>query len=457
MSALAWLLLVFVVLLILDVPVAYAVACASLAGYVALEQTEFPPRSPMALVNDMVNGVGKLSLIAIPFFIFAGNLMGQGGIADRLVAFSRAALGWLPGGLSYVSVGSSMLFGGVSGSAVADASSVGSIMIPAMTRAGYPREFSASVTVSASTLGLIIPPSNTMILYAAITAGLTRPAGFADVASPAYLGVDCSATTMFLCGFIPGALTAVALMAVCALTAWKRGFPRESFAGARALARAFIQAMPAAGLLLLIMSGILLGWFDAEQSAAVAVIYGLVIALLVYREIGLRQTAAIVRETAVTTGVVFMLIAASMAMKNVLVATDVVDDLKDWCLSVSSNRFAFLLALNVLLLIVGTFLDMTPAMLIFTPMFLPVAMEYGIHPAHFGMVLLVNLCIGLCTPPVGNCLFVGCTVAKVPISRVVRPMLPFYAAMIMVLLVVTYFEDVSLWLPAHVRASPAAR
>ncbi len=441
MSPFGWLCLTFVFLLVLRVPVAFAIATASFVGFACIPDP-FGTLTLYGLLTDMTGGVKQLSLVAIPLFIFAGNLLGQGGIGNRLIALSQALIGWVRGGTSYVTVLASMFFGGVSGSAVAEASSIGSILIPMMKKEGYGARFSTAVTISAATIGLIIPPSNTMILYAVIAAGTVVTAG-------AYAHVALDVRSMFLGGFVPGILVGIALMAVCGIISHRRGYPKGPWLGFAEIGRRFGRALLALGIVAIILGGILFGFVTADESAALAVVCALIVALAVYREISLRQLPAIMRETLVITGVVFLLIAASNAMKFVFIHEGIDRRLLEFCLSFTSNRVVFLIILNVVLLVCGAFLDMTPAILIFTPLFLPVAVEYGVHPIHFGLILTVNLCIGLCTPPVGNCLFVGCGISGVPLTQMIRPMLPFYAAMTVILLLITYYEPFTMWLPAQ--------
>lgn len=441
MSPFACLASVFVLLVLIGMPIAFAIAIASFAGFAMIDDP-FGTLTPYALLTDMTGGVKQLALIAIPFFILAGKIMGRGGLAQRLIGLSQSLIGQVRGGTGYVNVMASMFFGGVSGSAVADVSSIGSILIPVMDAEGYDRPFATAVTVSSSTIGLIIPPSNVMILYAIVAGGTAAAGG-------AYAHVDLDVRTMFLSGFLPGTMIGVSLMAACGVLARLRGYPKGRWTGLGQVAGSFVRAIPALGIVAIILGGILFGFVTADESAAVAVVCALLVGLFVYRRIALRDVPEIIRESLVTTGVVMLLIAASNAMKFIFINEGIDRLLLDACLSLTSNRFVFLLVLNVVLLVFGTFLDMTPAVLIFTPLFLPVAVSYGVHPIHFGIILLVNLCIGLCTPPVGNCLFVGCGLSGVSLTRMVRPMLPFYAAMIAALLLVTYCEPITMWLPAQ--------
>jgi tripartite ATP-independent transporter DctM subunit len=440
-SPFAWLCATFVALVAAGVPVAFAIAIASFVGY-ALIPDPFGSLSPYGLITDMTGGMKQISLIYIPFFILAGKAMGQGGVARRLIDLSRAFVGGVRGGTSYVSVLASMFFGAISGSGVADVASIGSVMIPEMRKEGYDAPFATAVTISAGTLGLVIPPSNIMVLYVVIAAGTLIPAG-------AYQGVGLDIRTMFLAGFLPGIVTGLALMAVCGILSHLRGYPKGRWLGPREVVRSFIGALFPMFIVAVILGGILFGIVTADESAALAVVLAVIAGVVVYREVPARQVLAMLRDSAVTCGVVFFLIAASNAMKFVFIHEGIDRAMQDLCLQFIGNRFAFLLVVNILLLVCGCFLDMTPAVLIFTPLLLPIAVGYGVHPIHFGIILTLNLCIGLCTPPVGNCLFVGCSVSKVPLTQMIRPLLPFYAAMFAALLVVTYAEAIPMWLPAQ--------
>lgn len=440
MSAVAAMAATFVALLLLRVPIAFAIALAAFLGF-ALVPDPFGAREPHALLTDMTGTLRTNALVAIPFFVLAGRIMGAGGIARRLVALSRGLLGGVRGATSQVNVLSSLFFGGVSGSAVADVSSLGAVLLPAMEEEGYEPEFGAAVTVASSTLGLILPPSNVMILYAVVAGGVGVPTG--GRGAELRVGVD----TMFLAGVVPGLLLAATLLALCAVLARLRGHPRGAWPGPRALARRAVAALPALAVVLVILGGILFGWTLTHEAAALAVVLALVAALFVHRELDAAALPALLADAVVTTGVVFFLIAASSAMTAVLLHADVDRALVAAFRALTDDPVAFLLLLNALALLAGLFLDLTPALLILTPLFLPVAVEYGVHPVHFGIVLLLNLCIGLCTPPVGSCLFVGCALSGVSMGRLARALLPFYAAMLVALVLVTFVPATSLWLP----------
>ena len=440
MNAVAAMAATFAALLLIRVPVAFAIGVAAFLGF-ALLPDPFGTREPWALLTGMTGTLKQHALVAIPFFILAGRLMGAGGVARRLIALARGLMGGLRGGTSFVNVLSSLFFGGVSGSAVADVSSLGSILLPAMEEEGYEPGFSTALTVTSATLGLILPPSNVMILYAVIAGGVAPAAG--APADELRVGVD----TMFLAGIGPGLLVAAALLALCAVAARTRRHPAGRWPGLRALVRGAAAALPSLAIVLVILGGIVFGWTLAHEAAALAVVLALLAGLALYRELTLAEVGRALADTVVTTGVVFFLIAASSAMAAVLLHADVDRILAGALTGLTRDPLVFLLLLNATALVAGLFLDMTPALLILTPLLLPVAVDYGIHPVHFGIVLLVNLCIGLCTPPVGSCLFVGCALSGVPMARMGRALLPFYATLLVALAGVTLVPGLSLWLP----------
>lgn len=417
----------FLVLLLMNVPIAAALGLSTLLTALSLG---FPEGQTLYVIAQrMANGVASFPLLAIPFFILAGLLMGRGGMARRLIDFANALMGRFPGGLSYVNVLTCMMFGSISGSATAAVSSVGGFMIPEMTKKGYKRPFTVALTTSAATVGLVIPPSNIMIIYAVVT-------GHVSVAA------------MFLAGILPGILIGLMLMAVCLLISVRRKFGAGEAAGWREIARTGLSAAPSMLLVVIVLWGILGGVFSATEASAIAVLYAFILAVGLYREVRLRDLPDILLQTGVTTAVVFLLISTSVAMTWVLAIENIPQNLCAALLALSDNPVVILLIINAALLFVGAFMDMTPAVLIFTPIFLPVAVDLGIDPVHFGIIMIANLCIGLCTPPVGTCLFVGCGVGKTGIAEVTRPMLPFLAAMIVALLVITFVPALSMWLPS---------
>jgi tripartite ATP-independent transporter DctM subunit len=414
----------FVLLLGLGVPVAYAIGLATTA-MLLLSIDVLPLATTVS--QQMATGLDSFTLLAIPFFVLAGQLMNRGGIARRLIDFALGLLGTLPGGLAHVNVVASMLFGAISGSAVAAASAIGSVMTPSMDREGYERGFSAAVNITASTTGLIIPPSNILIVYSLASGGV-------------------SIAALFLAGYVPGIVVGLSLMVVAGVLALRRGYPTSARLPIAEVAKRFVVALPSLFLLVVVIGGIVAGFFTATEAAAVAVVYALVLAF-VYREIGVRDLPKILLDSASTTAVVMLLIATSIAMSWALAYADIPQTVTATLVGLSDNPIVILLVINVVLLAVGTFMDMTPAVLIFTPIFLPIAVELGLDPVHFGIVMVLNLCIGLCTPPVGSVLFVGVGVAETRIANVLKPLLPLFLAMIVALLLITFIPALSLWLP----------
>lgn len=397
------LVLVFVALLLSNVPIGVAIGTASLAAVFA---NGGMASSETIVADRMVNGVSSFSLLAIPFFVLSGILMGRGGMARRLIDFANALVGRYPGGLSYVNTLTCMMFGSISGSATAAVSSVGGFMLPEMTRNGYDRDFSVAVTTAAATTGLIIPPSNIMIVYAVACGSV-------------------SIAAIFIAGVIPGIVMGLCIMAVCLIHAIRKGDKGGAKCSRRQVWTAFRRAFLSLFLMVVIIGGILGGIFTATEAAAVAVAYSLILAMAVYREVKWRDLPDILRQTGVTTAVVMLLIAVSSSMSWIMTIANIPQTISSALVAVSENRFVLLLIINLLLLAVGTFMDMTPAVLIFTPIFLPVARQLGMSDIQFGIMMIANLCIGLCTPPVGSCLFLGCGIGKTSIANVTKPMIPF--------------------------------
>jgi len=424
MSAVALILvLVFVLLLAINVPIAVAI---SLAAFFAILANGHDPS--LMVAAKMVSGVDSFALLAIPFFIFSGHLMGLGGMARRLIDFAGTLVGFLPGGLAYVNTLTCMMFGTISGSATAAVSSVGGFMIPEMNRKGYDREFNVAVTTAAATTGLLIPPSNIMIVYS-VAAG------------------SVSIAAMFMAGVLPGILTGLFIMVICGWFAFRKKYAREARSSLVGILRAFKRAFLSLFLIFIVIGGILKGIFTATEAAAIAVVYTLVLTVAVYREIKLKQLPGLLLKTGITTAVVMLLIGASSGMSWIMTIANIPQTVSDMLLGLSKNPVIILLTINVLLLFVGMFMDMTPAVLIFTPIFLPVVKSLGMNEVHFGIILIANLCIGLCTPPVGTCLFIGCGVGQTTIAKVTKTMLPFFGAMVAALMVITYVPAISLWLP----------
>lgn len=415
---------VFLAMLLLNVPVA---VCLVMATYVAVQAVGELP-SAYIVAQRIAGGVCSFPLLAIPFFILSGLLMGRGGMAQRLMVFADAAAGWATGGLSYVTTLTCMLFGSISGSASAAVSSIGGFMIPAMKREGYDHGFSVAVTTTAATTGLLIPPSNVMIVYA-VAAG------------------NVSVAAMFMAGVLPGITVGLAILIVCWLTALIRPSKSRQMFSLRKLLITFGGAFPTLLLMLIVIGGILSGIFSPTEASAVSVVYSLFLACFVYKQVKINELPAILFQAALTTSVVMLLIGASSAMSWFLAYENVPQSISQMLMSLSSTPVGHLLIMNATLLVVGTFMDMTPAVLIFTPIFLPIAMQIGIHPVHFGIMMIANLCIGLCTPPVGTCLFIGCGISNISIVRCVPAMVPFWTAMVVALALISFWPALSLWLP----------
>ena len=414
----------FLFLLAINAPIAVAIALATFLAVLALGNTP----AATVVAQRIATGTNSFSLLAIPFFILSGELMGRGGMAKRLIDFAAALMGRFEGGLGYVNVLTCMLFGSISGSAAAAVSSVGGFMIPEMNRKGYSKNYNVAVTVTAGTTGLLIPPSNIMIVYALVSGGV-------------------SIAAMFVAGVLPGILMGLGMMIVNGVLSRRHGYGAGESAPAKRVLQTFFRAALSLLLVVIVLGGILGGVFTATEAAAIAVVYALFLGMVVYRELSWKDLPQILLRSGVTTGVVFLLIGASSAMSWILAYKNVPRTVSAALLALSDDAFLILLIINLLLLFVGTFMDMTPAVLIFTPILLPVVTALGMHPVHFGIVLIANLCIGLCTPPVGTCLFVGCGVGRTTVADVTSSLLPFFAAMVAALLAITYIPEISLWLP----------
>jgi tripartite ATP-independent transporter DctM subunit len=416
----------FAVCVVVGVPVAFALGIAGLAAiwYEGL---------PLLIgFQRIISGVSVFSLMAIPFFIFAGELMFHGGIAMRLVRFASAAVGWMRGGLGVVNVFSSMLFGGISGSAVADVSALGSILIPVMKEKGYGEDYAVNVTVTSSIAGILIPPSHNMILFAVAAGG----------------GV--SILNLFMAGVVPGVLMCVCLAAAAYLVAVKQGYPSEKFPGLRATAMYFIIALPGLFTAVIIVGGVLSGVFTVTESGAFGTIYAALVTLIVYRSLDWQSFKLAVVRAVRTTSMVMILVACASVFAYMLTFYQVPARMVGFLTGISENPIAILLMINAMLLVLGMIMDMAALILICTPIFMPVVRELGMDPLQFGMILMMNLGLGLCTPPVGACLFVGCAIGKVPIEKAVKTIWPFYLAILVALLLTTFVPAISLTLPTLV-------
>ena len=419
------LVLSFLCLLAIGTPVAWSITISALLTMLV----SIPALPAFTTVSQRIGtGLDSFALLAIPFFILSGELMNKGGIAHRLIAFAKTLVGSLPGGLALINVISAMLMGAIAGSAMASASAMGSILGPEMEKEGYSREFGAAVNITSATTGLIIPPSNVLIVYSLASGG-------------------ASIAALFLAGYIPGILTGLFLMIVASIWAKKKGYKVGKRSNFKEIVKTFVAALPSLFLLVLVIGGIVTGIFTATEASAIAVLYTLLLGMF-YKEITVKTLPKVLLDSASTTTIVMLLIGASMSMSWVLSYENIPQDISAGLLSISDNKIVILLIINLLLLFVGIFMDMTPAVLIFTPIFLPVVTKLGLDPVHFGIIMILNLCIGLCTPPVGSVLFVGVGVAKTTIEKVIKPLMPLFLAMIIALFLVTYFPQLSLWLPS---------
>jgi tripartite ATP-independent transporter DctM subunit len=418
------LVLSFICLLAIGTPVAWSIAISSLMTLLV----SIPVLPAATTVSQRIGtGLDSFALLAIPLFILSGELMNKGGIAHRLIAFAKTLVGALPGGLALINIISAMLMGAIAGSAMAAASAMGSILGPEMEKEGYSREFGAAVNITAATTGLIIPPSNVLIVYSLASGG-------------------ASIAALFLAGYIPGILTGLFLMIVASFWAKKKGYKVGKRSTLKEVFKTFVDALPSLFMLVVVIGGIVAGIFTATEASAIAVLYSFLLGLI-YKEITFPKMPQILLDSAATTAIVMLLIGASMSMSWALSYENIPQDISSGLLALSDNPIVILLIINLLLLFVGIFMDMTPAVLIFTPIFLPVVTALGLDPVHFGIIMVLNLCIGLCTPPVGSVLFVGVGIAKTSIEKVVKPLLPLFIAMIFALFLVTYFPELSLWLP----------
>ena len=471
----------FIVLLVIGVPIAFSIG---LSGILTMLVSIDVIPALTTFSQRMATGLDSFALLAIPFFILAGNIMNSGGIAIRLIDFARVLVGGIPGGVAIVNVLANMLFGAISGSAAASASAIGSIMGPEMKKEGYPDNFSAAVNITSATTGLSIPPSNILIVYSLASGGV-------------------SITALFLAGYVPGILTGLAIIttAVTMLIYKQKGFQaavkglgiavlvaigvilafqgvsfaRESFSSVvnqglsgvaltafavfafiktknnkeKALAgtKKLLDAIPSLLMLIIVIGGIVAGYFTATEASAIAVLYSLILAFI-YRQITIADLPTILLRSVKTTGIVLLLVATCLGLSWIMAYENIPQNVSEGLLTISSNPFIILLLINLILLFVGIFMDMTPAVLIFTPIFLPIVTAMGVDPIHFGIIMVLNLSVGLCTPPVGSVLFIGCSVSGLSIDKVIKPLIPMFLAMVVVLLLVTYLPELSLWLPS---------
>ena len=406
--------IVLIGLMLINVPIAIATGLCAIAG-VAASSDGVPL---VIVVQRMFVGIDSFSLLAIPLFILTGRLMALGGITDDLINLSRNLVGFMRGGLAYVNIVASMFFAGITGSAAADSSSVGSILIPAMVRKGYHKDFSVAVTATSSTIGVMIPPSIPMVLFGVVS--------------------GTSIGKLFLGGVIPGLLVAAMLMAITAVLARKRGYPVESEFDVRQMLKYLVRSIMPLMTIVIILGGIIGGVFTATEAAGVAALYSFLLGTLYYRELKLRDIPETIVEVAVITGMVALMVACASSLAWLLASEDIPEMIGHFLINATGNVYMILFLFNVLLLFVGTWLDLSPAVIIFTPILFPIATSMGVDPVHFGVVMVVNLAIGLFTPPVGVCLFVSCGIAGISITDTIRAFLPFFAGMVAVLMLITY-------------------
>jgi tripartite ATP-independent transporter DctM subunit len=417
----------FALLCALGVPVAYALGLSALAGAWYID---VPFEAVILKISD---GTDDFALLAIPFFVLAGAIMAEGGMARRLINLARVFVGAIRGGLALVNILASSLFGCISGSSVADTASIGSVMIPQMVKAGYPRVFATNVTITGSVQALMIPPSHNAVIYSLAAGG------------------SVSVAHLFLAGVFPGLLFALCLIGLVLWTARKKNLPTGEPIAWREVPKIVSEALWGLVTVIIIMGGILSGIFTPTESAAVACVYAFLVTLLVYRDYKWRDLPRLMHRVIKTVAMVMMVIGFSVAFGYMMALLQIPSQLTQLFLGISDNKYIFLLMVNVLLLVLGTFMDVAPMLLICTPIFMPVILKLGIDPVHFGMIMILNLGIGLITPPVGPTLFVGCAIGKVTMEQVSRELWPFYGAMCVALLLVTYIPAISLWLPGLTR------
>ncbi|MCK0470485.1 TRAP transporter large permease [Halalkalibacter sp. APA_J-10(15)] len=415
---------VFFLLLLLGVPISISIGISSLASVILVLPIDIVL---FTAAQRMLGGINSFALLAVIFFIMSGSIMNNGGIALRLVNLAKLIAGRLPGSLAHTNVVGNMLFGSISGSAVASAAAIGSVMSPLQAKEGYDKGFSAAVNIASSPVGLLIPPSGVLILYS-LTSGGT------------------SISALFMAGYLPGILMGLAVMIVAYFIAKKNNYTVSEKVSIRDAIKIIFQAIPSLMLIVIVIGGIVAGIFTATEGAAIAVLYSLVLSLI-YGNLTWSHVPKILKETIVMTGIVLFLVGASSIMSWAMAVTGLPSAISNALLSISDNPIIILLIMMFMLLVIGTFMDLTPAVLIFTPIFLPIAIQLGIDPVHFGIMLVFNLAIGVITPPVGSCLFIGCSVGNVPIEAVIKPLSKFFIVLVVTLLFVVYIPEISLALP----------
>ena len=415
--------LLLLVLMVIGVPVAFSLALAALAFVI----TNGMP--PIIVLANMVNGINSFPLIAVPFFILAGNLMNSAGITTRIFNFARAAVGWMHGGLGHVNVGASIIFAGMSGAAVADAGGLGNIEIKAMRDAGYDTDFAVGITAASSTIGPIIPPSLPLVIYGVIS--------------------DTSIGQLFTAGIVPGLMMATSLMIMVAFYAKRRNYPRDQEFSIRQFGSSFVDAVLPLMTPVIIIGGIMFGFFTPTEAAIAAVVYSLFLGLVVYRTLDWKKLMRVSMDTVETTAAVMLIVAASSVFAWILTANQVAVKFSGLMLSITQNPVALMLIITAIVLIIGCFMETIAAITILTPVLLPVAVSLGVDPVHFGIIMILNLMIGLLTPPIGMVLYVLSKVADVPFERCVVATAPFLIPLVVVLLLLTFIPELTMWLPTH--------
>jgi tripartite ATP-independent transporter DctM subunit len=410
---------------IIGVPIAYSLALAAMAGAIYIG---IPLEAVMLKISD---GVSKVAMLTIPFFVLAGAIMAEGGMARRLVAFADVLVGFtrVRGGLSVVNVLATTFLSGISGSSVADTSAIGSVMIPQMEKAGYPRVFATNVTITASVQALLVPPSHNAVIYSLATGG------------------TISIISLFMAGVVPGLLLGFAIIVLCLVIAYRDGHPRGQTVPAREALKITVDALWGLITLAIILGGILAGVFTAIEAGAVACVWAFFVTMFIYRDYRWRDLPALIHRTVGTVAMVLTLIACASSVGYIMALTQMPGKITAFFLTISSDKNVILFLINILLLVLGCLVDMAPSILISTPILLPVMANFGVDPVHFGMIMMLNLGIGLCHPPVGSILFVGCAIGKITLEDAMKQIWPFYLVMFFVLMLVTYIPFISLWLP----------
>lgn len=418
------LLIVFIVLMLLGVPIAISLAIPTIVTMLLLYSFDV---TVFTAAQSMFTNISSFTLLAIPFFVLSGVMMTHGGISMRLINFAKLLIGRLPGSLGHTNVVANMLFGSISGSAVAAAASIGGVMKPLQDKEGYDPKFSAAVNIASAPTGLLIPPSNTLILYSLVSGGT-------------------SIATLFIAGYVPGILWGLGVMAVAFFLAKKYKYPVSERMNMSEAVKVVLQALPPLSLIIIVIGGITFGWFTPTEGAAVAVLYSFIL-MLIYRTFTLKAIPRMLIETVQTTGIIMFLIGASSMMIHIMTIAGIPNAITSSLLGITENKYLILLIIIAILLFIGAFMDIAPAILIFTPIFLPIATSFGMDPVHFGIFITFAMCIGGITPPVGNILFVGSAVSRQSIEGLIKPMLPFYGVIILMLIVIAFVPQLSLALP----------